>query len=107
MTSSVIQRLVQGRAQNDEFIAALEQARQQCRRAKNQTTLAMVEVRSASYHEAAHTGSEAALDMVAYIQSNLRNTDQVFPCGNQQVAILLSGTHIRNAVCLAERLRAQ
>lgn len=107
MTSSVIQRLIQGRFQNDVFVAAIEQARQQCQHMKIQTTLVVIELRSSNYHWTGETDSEAAIDIAAHIQAGLRNTDQIFSCGNGKVAILLPKTHIRDAVCLAERLRAQ
>lgn len=106
MTASVIQRLIQGRVQNDVFVAALEQTRQQHQQKKTQATLIMIELRPSNYHWTGETAS-AAIDIAAHIQVDLRSTDQVFPCGNGKVAILLPDTHIREAVCLAERLRVR
>lgn len=107
MTSSVIQRLIRGRAQNDLFVAAIEQAKQQSQQKKIRTTLVLIELRSSHYHLTGETGSETALDIASHLQASLRATDQVFPCGNWKVAILLPDTRIRDAVCLAERLRVQ
>lgn len=115
MTSSVIQRLVQGRLQNNVFVTAVEQTAAQCQRLETHATLVMIELQSSPSHlvgqRSGETAAQTILDITAgitaHIQPNLRSTDQVFPCQHGQVAVLLPDTHMRDAVCLAERLRTR
>jgi len=109
MTLFIKPRQAQGGLGSDLFTVAIEQAAQhgQLPRAV-QPTLLMIELGSVDpAHTPWQTSEALTVAITSEIRLCLRTTDNVYPGGTDKIAILLTDTTIREAVCLAERVRRQ
>lgn len=108
MTSSVIQRLVEGRRESEAFVEAVQRAKQQFERMNVPATLVMFSLYTPEHnHWGQSKDRDVASNLAEFIEARVRSTDTVLTYGATTVAVLLLDTAIRDAVCLAERLRRE
>src|SRR5690554_1412805 len=108
MTLFIKPRQAQGGLGSDLFTVAIEQAAQhgQLPRAV-QPTLLMIELGSVDpAHTPWQTSEALTVAITSEIRPCLRTTDNVYPGGTDKIAILLTDTTIREAVCVPGGARA-
>lgn len=119
MTTSVPSCLAhsQGGQDSHALTIAARQLKQHSDRYGSATLIIIGLDTAQSSHAAEHTtavqgpavkssenGAFAAM-VAEQLRISLRSTDRIYPCNDSTLAILLPNTDIREAVCLAERLR--